>query len=282
MKEFFAVNLTTASSESSTVVERSLSKELEQKQTEYTEKMQAYEKKADLPMWLSVVNVVITAMGFILLMAFFSALTQVEKAEEIRLGTWIMFACGIVFLGAGIFFNVYKKQRVKKVAKDKDYIQLIKDGETLYKQSQDNLKIPANAKNIDVFLYVYQTKNGKEVPANKLFNYLNTSVKVFNEGSKVMVADMQVVFGLEKSWFKSYEVIQKTLTFNRWNKPESSVSKTYQEYKIKVNGSGVFYVKNAVRVLLEKNGETFAIVIPPYDADDFLRLAGLKRGKEKK
>lgn len=116
-----------------------------------------------------------------------------------------------------------------------------------------------------------------EKPVTKLFNYVNTPVKVFEENGKVMIADLQTVFALDKKWFLRYEKMADKITFNTWNKTENINGEKYKEYAVKVSGTGIFAVKNCYKIILTKNGKEFSIIIPPYDGETFIKICGLKK-----
>ncbi len=276
MKEFFAVDVNTESSESSNVVERSLTKKLLSAQEKYTQDMQEFEKRASVSPAHSSMKAAACFIALFALAIFFGFLTKIESASEIKPIHWVLLTVGICSVTIATILHFLGKSKAKKVASDERYLNLIKEGEKIYDECLKELKVPKNAKNIDLFLYVYTSKGGEDKPITKLFKYVNTPVKVFTEGDKLMIADLQTVFAFEKKWFKSYEIIEQKTTFNAWNKDESALSSNYKEYKIRTNGVGVLSVKNCYNVILEKDGSEFSIVVPPYDAKEFLKLCGIK------
>ncbi len=276
MKEFFAINVDTESSESSNAIERALSSRLLSAQEKYTREMQEFEKRANVSPSHSSMKAAACFIALFALAIFFGYLTKIESASEIKPIHWILLTVGICSVVIAMILHFLGKSKVKKVANDERYLNLIKEGERIYDECLKDLNVPKTAKNIDLFLYVYTTKGGEERPVTKLFKYVNTPVKVFTEGDKLMIADLQTVFSLEKKQFKSYEIIEQKTTFNTWNKEESALSSNYKEYKIKISGVGVLSVKNCYKVILEKDGGEFSIVVPPYDAHEFLKLCGIK------
>lgn len=270
MKEFFAVDLHTGTSESEKLVSKVLSEKTTKEQVDFSNKIKEYEKKATLPTWLVVVRVVVFILAVLFFMAFFANLTQVEDGGKIPSQSWIVFVFAIICLIASCLVTIIKKRRAKKVATSQEYTDCIKGGEELYKRSLNELGIPQDAPSVDVFITVYTTKSGKVKPATKLFDFVNTSVKIFSDENTFSFADLQTVFTLQKSWFKGFEKIEKRVTFNVWHKEKSNLSDEYKQYGVKVNGSGVLYVKNCVKILFEKDETQYYIVIPPYDSDTVL------------
>lgn len=281
MQEFFGVDTHLGYSESSSVVMREVGEANLIKQEEYTKKMEVYENRAKLPPVLNVVKIACNVVAFFLLCGFLYALTVSEKGVGIENALYWVFGIAIFFMGVGFFISFYKKRRAKKVAKDEGYLALIKEGEAIYDECVASLKIPSSAKSIDVFLYVYTTKSGEEKPVNRAVKYINSPIKAFTEGGYVMIADLQMVFGLKKEWFKSFEIIPEKVTFNSWNKDDGFGTNEYKKYAIKPTATGALSVKGCYKFILEKDGKCFQIVIPPYDGEAFLKLTGIKYKKAK-
>ena len=281
MKEFFAVDTHLGYSESSSVIAREVDENNLKEQEDYTKKMQEYENRAKLPPALNAVRVVCNVLALILLCGFLFGLTLSENGKGIESILYCLFGASIFLMVIAFLLSRYRKRRAKKVAKDEGYLALIKEGERIYDKCVASLKIPSSAKPIDVFLYVYSTQSGEERPVSKTVKYVNTPVKVFSEANCVMVADLQVVFALKKEWFKDFEIIPEKVTFNCWNKDEGYGANEYRKYAIKPTATGALSVKNCYKFILEKDGESFAIVIPPYDGEAFLKLTGIKYKKGK-
>ena len=280
MQEFFAVDTHLGYSESSSVVMREVGEDNLIKQEEYTKKMEVYENKAKLPSILNALRIACNVIAFFLLCGFLFALT-VNDGVGIESVLYWVFGIAIFFMAIGFFLSFYRKRRAKKVAKDEGYLALIKEGEAIYDECISSLKIPSSAKEIDVFLYLYSTQSGEAKPVNKAIKYVNSPIKAFVEGGYLMIADLQVVFGLKKEWFKSFEIMPEKVTFNCWNKNGGYGTNEYRKYAIKPTATGALAVKNCYKFILEKDGKCFQIVIPPYDGEAFLKLTGIKYKKAK-
>ena len=280
MREIFAVDVHTQTSESNDIVERALSDELIKEQENYTAQMQEYEKRARTSPVVSVIKAGSAMISIFLFAVFFGNLGQLESLSQAKANVWLLLGFAVVFGVTALITWLYGKNKVKKVAKDEGYLALIKRGERIYEDCVKALKVPSSAKQCDIFLYVYTTKSGAPKPVTKVFDYVNTPIRLFSEDNKVMIADLQTVFSIEKSAFIGWEKMEKRVSFNTWNKPQSTMDKEYLPYSIKVNAGGIFTVKNCVKVILEKAGEKFCIVIPPYDAETFLKICGLSKKDE--
>lgn len=278
MKDFFSVDIHTGFSESSSAIARTLSKELEAKQEEYTKKMDEFENKAKFPTVYSTIRVVAIILSLFLVGTFCMHLTTMQDGEKIGVVYWLTFAFGLIFLIVSSLLSNLKKRFVKKVVESEEYREFLKEWDSLFLKCEQDLKIAKNAKLIDVFLYVYTTKSGKEKPAQKSIKYLNASAKIFNEDGKIMIADQQTVFALEKKWFKDYETIKERTTFNRWHKEKPFTENPYRKFGVKVNGYGVYSVKNCLKAIMEKDGKQYCMIIPPYDAETFMSFVKNAKG----
>ena len=277
MKELFAVDVTNGSSESEKFVVHKLSEKLMQKQVDFTNVVKEYEKKAQEPGYLVIIRSLSLMIGLFLLVVFFASLTKEEDINMAFKKGLIIFIFGMLFSLIGLVLLIIKSSKERAVVKDERYKNAIKEGEKLYDECIKDLKIPSSAKECDIFLSVYENKNGELKPATKAVNYVNTSVHLFSSGEYLMLGDLTTIFGLKKKDFKGYEVIQKAVTFNTWNKQTSINDKEIKQYGVKVNSVGFFSVKNCIKVHLNANGCDYFIIIPPYDSEVFLKTAGIKK-----
>ncbi len=276
MKELFAVDVSSGYSESEKFVVRKLSEELMQKQIKFTEKITEYEKRAKEPNFLVLIRYLSLMIGLFLLVVFFVSVTKESDLKTAFNKGLIIFIFGCIFALVGTVLLIIKTIREKKLVKDSEYLDTIKNGETLYDECIKDLKIPAQAKECDIFLSVYENKNGELKPVVKAFNYVNTSVRIFCSGEYLMFGDLTTVFGIKRKDFKGYEVIKKAVTFNSWNKNLPLNDKAIKPYGVKITTVGLFSVKNCIKVYFNTGGVDYFIIIPPYDGESFLKTAGIK------
>lgn len=277
MKELFAVDVTNGRSESENFVIRKLSEELMKKQIQFTETVKEYETRVKEPSFLVIVRYLSLMIGLFLLIVFFASLTKESDLKMAFTKGLIIFIFGIIFTTVGIMLLIMQRVREKRAVKDEKYLNTIKSGEALYDECIKDLKIPQTAKECDIFLSVYENKKGELKPASKALDYVNTTVQLFSSGEYLMIGDLTTIFGIKKSDFKGYEVVSKPVTFNCWNKNLSISDKEMKKYAIKVTAVGFFSVKNCLKVMLNANGKDYYIIIPPYDGENFLKTAGIKR-----
>jgi hypothetical protein len=281
MNELFAIDTHLAFSESSSCIVRNLDEKCLKEQEEYTKNMQAYEEMAKLPKSLFILKIISSIAAFFLLSVFFWCLTIKNEAGVRDFILYLLFGGAIAFMIVGTALTRHEKQRAKRVASDKGYLELINEGNRIYERCMKSLKVPSLARSIDVFLYIYTTKSGKAAPVNKNIKYINTPIKAFKEGDSLMIADLQTVFAIKKQWFKRVEIIPEKVTFNCWNKNENYGSAKYRSYGVKPAFNGGLAVKGCYKFILEKDGKEFAIVVPPYDGEVLLKLLDLKIKKAK-
>ena len=152
MKELFAVDVTNGKSDSENFVVRKLSNELMQKQVQFTEKIEEYENRVKEPNYLVLIRYFSLMIGLFLLVVFFVSLTQESSLSKAFEKGAIIFIFGLIFAIFGAVLLIIKTVKEKKLVKDQEYLNTIKSGEALYDECIKDLKIPANAKECDVFL----------------------------------------------------------------------------------------------------------------------------------
>ncbi|MBR3864917.1 MAG: hypothetical protein IKJ19_07410 [Clostridia bacterium] len=277
MKELFAVDITNGSSESEKFVVRKLSEQLAQKQKNFTEKVSEYENRVKEPDFLVIIRYLSLMIGLFLLVIFFASLAKQSDLSVAFNNGLVIFIFGVAFTLAGTVLLIIKKIREKKVVNDQEYLDTIKNGESIYDECVKNLQIPEKASECDIFFSVYENKKGELKPAVKAFNYVNTSVHLFSSGEYLMLGDLSTVYGIKKSDFKGYEIIKKAVTFNNWNKNIPISDKQMKPYGVQITAVGLFSVKNCVKVHFNTDGVDYFIIVPPYDSENFLKTAGIKK-----
>lgn len=171
----------------------------------------------------------------------------------------VCFAVGAV--GIVLFVLLYK--RYKKSAY---YLQAAGVLEAFIKSAREELRVPADALEIDVITPFF----GR---SKRSLKFYNLPKRVFREGDALCFADLHdvVKIPLEKITIKRVNV--RLFVYN-WTKEEHFSKGQYKQYKIRSSRDGAFGVKPYYRLDICDGAEDYQILIPCYDIDLLLSLTG--------
>ena len=137
--------------------------------------------------------------------------------------------------------------------------------------------VPVNAKAMDVLVFNYKTKDGKVEPVSPAMLpqiYMNFECKAFDGGDSVSIADSENVYTFKKSDIKMLRVVDARSTVYSWNKQEEPTSSKYAMYGVSLNKMGMATTSSYYVVEIEKDGETFGLYVPSYEAEILREVFG--------
>ena len=137
--------------------------------------------------------------------------------------------------------------------------------------------VPANAKAMDVLVFNYKTKDGKVEPVSPAMLpqiYMNFECKAFADGDSISIADSENVYTFNKSDIKMLRVVDAKSTVYSWNKQEEPTSSKYAMYGVSLNKMGMATTSSYYVVEIEKDGETFGLYVPSYEAEILREVFG--------
>ena len=137
--------------------------------------------------------------------------------------------------------------------------------------------VPVNAKAMDVLVFNYKTKDGKVEPVSPAMLpqiYMNFECKAFDGGDSVSIADSENVYTFKKSDIKMLRVVDARSTVYSWNKQEEPTSSKYSMYGVSLNKMGMATTSSYYVVEIEKDGETFGLYVPCYEAEILREVFG--------
>ena len=252
---------------------RAVSEETSNRQDQIYDDIKALDKKASLPIVLSIIKYILLVFGFSLTSASISAC--VEDGASRRIYTFL--AAGILLLvGCGILFLI-SKIKGNKVINSDEYKNTMSRSESIDKSVLFELNVPEDAPKVDILSVFYKIKNGEFKISPIGAQYESTEMRVFNEKGILCLSDMSTVYGIAPvNSFKKIEYIKKKASFSPWSKDEDYDSEKYKKYKISTDKyESEYYIKNLCSLQFEINGEEFEIIIPPYDIYAFEEITGL-------
>ncbi len=275
MKNLFSINVKTQEKTYSPYVVRSVSAETSSQQEAFDEQLTKSEKASKLPLWLRIVQLLCGIVAVCIFCGLMRAFGENEHDESfsemwarfVGNGAITMIIVGVICLAVFIALLVWGKLRSNKVQASPEYQTVIATAEKLQNSSYEELGVPADADELDVFSYAFKyNRKGKE-RCGTVANYITISVKIFKDEDSLYFADTSEVIKIPLSAVKTVDSINKRLSFMGWSKDQKPNSPEYKPYKIRVNNMGILFVKWCLSVKLILDGEEFEIIIPPYESE---------------
>ena len=282
MKNVFGVNTTDKSVDWTPFVVREIGEDLSKRQDNIAVEGQAKEKQAKLPTWLKIVQYILLYVGLICIAGFLKSIVE-TPIETVWKNIGGILIGGAIALLIGVALLCVEKKKVKDIAQSEDYQMLEKSFTNITEQSLDELKVPQDAKHVDIFAVLYKVnKKGKRKHlAMALSEFSAMSMSLFKEGNNVCFADLSVVIGIPLEGL-SIKKINKNATFVNWNKEEAPNKGIYKQYKITGNNYGVLWVKPYYSLQFTYQEEGYEVLFPSYELETICDVTGLQVEEPKK
>ena len=237
---------------------------------QFLEKEEDFEKKRDLPLSLDIIKSICFIVWITVLTGLISARSFAEGYRNAPVLSWIGLMCFIVWLP---LFCVGKARRNRTEKADVE--QHIEKFDDLLHKVKQSFGVPQDADCIDVFAEYYIIKNGK--PKHKscgMVDFINLQMFAFVRGGNLCLANMEQLWEIPLSSFRSITLAKKITSLPYWNKSEPINSEKYKPYKIKRNQLGQYFVRYYRIEIVDLKGE-FYLLIPEYDGEIFMKLTKL-------
>lgn len=235
---------------------------------------QNIEKGSHLPAWLRISTMIIAFIGLILLSGGLNALSDGETPLAVMQnnGLWWFIGFGSGGIAIGLIFwllDVLKQKRARTNPSVDDFTVRAKK---LDAQCREDLKVPQDVVEADVFSFPYRIMFGRQVSA-LLAQYSNNAVHFFREGDMLCIADATLVVGIPFDKIEGVYCVKRAASFLGWTK--NIPPKKMKPYKIRVNQYGVCIIKPYYAIKV-RGSEPFFILFPAYEFEAISPLCGSK------
>lgn len=272
MKQLFSLNVNTNQINGEEFILRKTDTELTRKSDETSDTLHAYQKKSGVPLWYSIIKYIFLIAAVACLPAFLRRCLDNGFDDAYNGAAWALYA-GAAGLLIGLVMFLIEGVRFKKVAQSPEVNEFLSGMGELNNRIKENLHIPENCADIDVFCRPVKLKNGKEKRGNHFFSYFNVSLWVFKEGENLCFADISGVYGIPLSSITEIVLNKKSAMVPQWNKDEPIKNEKYKKY-VKVNNYGMYFIKPHYSVRFTRHGEEWEVLVPAYDIDAISELTG--------
>lgn len=237
-----------------------------------------------LPLPLSILQYVFIGMFAITLGLWLYSGKSLTEMIESSLYNVIIMAAGLLgFIAISIFEAVQSKKFATKngistLSELEEYEDIHdfdeKAEEAAAAKVKSELGIPESASDMDFLSFFYRENENGPFPI-KPFDFMTMEMFAFSDGDSLCIADYNDVYSINKSDIKGIEKIEKETTLLGWSKDEPFDSEKYAEYEISENDEGFIVIPYYYSVRVDADGEEFELVIPPYELDEFKKIADI-------
>lgn len=233
-------------------------------------------KKFSLPRPLRFLCPLLICAGVILFVIIIALCETASFGVTFSTFPALVILCPVCIVG-GIALFIWKTLRMKKYASSEEMSELDSYADSLIRQSEAELDVPANALKIDVLAYNYKEKNGKP---EKFGNYyILAENKVFTRNNCICFADVLSIVSVPLSAVKGVRLIKKRIgCLGGWNKNEPINSFRYKKHVYVSNDQII--VKSYYKIDISDVRGDFELLIPAYDFDLFSEATGFRIGYE--
>ena len=229
--------------------------------------IETFEKNAGIPRWLSIVALVLLALGVGLFSGALDSLTDGDVAYEtlVQNGLWWGFGIGLGLLAAGGAIELVAFFRKRSAMASPVCGDLKTRWAHLERESREELLVPETAIPADII-----TECSARFFKHKFFSCVNSEQYVFCDGPALCLASVSDVVKIPYERIERVERVEKRITFPNWNKQSGASADLMKRYKVKLQ-NGTYSVKPYYRIVI-RGDEPAAVVFPSYE---FERLAPL-------
>ena len=197
---------------------------------------------------------------------------------ETKVFSTIPLCMAVLFLILSGVFGVLKKVLDKK-KKQHDHINAMDDEYgRLNEISKRELKIPSDAKTVEIFGHFYHEDSATDKP------YDVDEVAIFEEDGKLCLHHVGIVIAVPIDSIEGVVKLGDTITFSDWMKEVPHDSDEYLQYHIvkrQVNEYDEEYSMNGYySIRFTKEGTPFELLVPLYEIDPFLDILKLEVTEE--
>ena len=251
-------------------ITESISDEKREEMDARANELQSLINQAKTPGWMVTLRSVAGFASLIMAMNLFQVV--MEKgfsalfAPDQITGTLICLGAVAVWF----YMDHQGKARVKKMESDPLLKKKNDELEIEIAMMMHEMGVPANAKPMDVLVFNYKDKDGEVTPISPMMmpsTFMNFECKAYVKDDEIRLADSDSVYSFKKSEIKMLRKVDSKITVYSWNKQEDPTDPKYSEYGVFTNKMGMASVASYYVVEIERDGVTFGLYVPGYEAE---------------
>ena len=231
--------------------------------------------KSRLPLVFRIIEIVSAIAGTGITLGILRTWTDEEAsfAEMYKNIPWLFWVAGALIIVA-VILGILSHKKEKTVMESDEANNVFSDFDQVSDNIFRELKVPSDAKTVDVLSFNYKLKKDDVVISEDILT--NFEFKIFADSENLYLASLEEKYGFPLSSFTKISTVNKRVSIFCWNKETEANKGEYKQYKLMVDKYDCVSFKPYYILEFSHNGEEWGIYIPKYELPIFEGLTGLK------
>ena len=228
-----------------------------------------------LPAWARTATLILS-IAFVLLTGHL-----VQTKGNPQPGRWALVILDILLAAACIAVRVVARSKeLRAMNRKEDGEKALRLRETA-KEGMEQMDVPENAPEIDLFTYRYRTKNGENEACDQTAGqYIPLIGTVFCENGVLSVADAEMRFDIPVTDILDLKIVHQRVSMSGWYKEEACDQGRYRAWRLREDNMGRVWMDRWGKLTVRLNGEEYALRFPPYEYETIASLAAQKKRQD--
>ncbi len=281
MKYFYGIDRTTDKKNDTHLGEAFLAARIspaQQSQLERTvTEVVELEERSGLPGGLDLLRTILGTLALVVFVGIVRGLSNVTISKAYENAPWLFWLLGICAAAWAVLTLIHRRIR-KKVLDTGDADRTERRMEAVLANSWTELGVPADAKEVDVICFRHKWKGDTPKAATRGMETCENTAEVFRVYRKedtLCFANAEARYEFDLPALKALRKVKKHIVVAEWNKEEPFDKGFYKPYKLTADNYGRIHAKYSGELQLDRQGETWAILLPCYELNYIAALTGL-------
>lgn len=240
------------------------------------EKASVETKKAELPLPVRILQYCCSLITMIIVIGILRADVSITQAyQNVPWLFWLGGGCTLVWL----VLQLTGKAKANKVLATEDCTQSISHLESVYNAVFAELKVPEQAREVDLLQFYYKVKGDTVKPVTKgmmTTPYMNPIFRVYADPENLYISNLEGKYAIPQASILGIRTIKKHIRITEWNKDVPVNKGIYKQYKLGIDQYDCVHCQ-CYHIMEVKHGdEIFGFYIPSYELPVFEALTGKK------
>ncbi len=236
-------------------------------------KLENREEYIKLPKVLRWIKFIAMAAALCFFGSVIRAIVDTSFKEAIKGAPWViytMLALGVIW---GILELIQWARKKLRGTRAEILAQQARV-QSLIQNAYATLGVPADAAAVDVLVSRFKVKNEKpSVKGFPLTTFVNPEMRAFTIEGVLYLANTEKKYAIPLEQIKGFHKIKRRASAANWNKEQYLTEPPYDSQKIGLTSFGISF-KPYYAMEFEHMGETWRLLIPPYELATFEYLVG--------
>lgn len=240
-------------------------------------------EKSKLPLPVRIGRWICGVLGVLAILGILKALggeDGVSLGEAYQNASWIFWLGGACLVTWALLMLIGLRKQ-KAVLEADESTQALDHLDRMCKAVFLDLKVPEDAKEVDILSFFYKVKNDEIKVCEKVLQtapYQNPIFHIFTDSEHLYLANLEGKYAIPLSALKVIRTVKKTIPIRitEWNKDEAYNKGIYKQYKLQEDDYGCIACKTYHILEFEHGTEQWGIYFPCYELPVIEELTGLK------